>query len=138
MSHFARVDNNGIVQRIHVIDNKYLLNEHGVEEEAFGINYLNKLYDGDFNWVQTSYNTRGGVHYAPNSHTQDDGVALRKNFAGVGYTYDKIKDAFIPPQEYASWILNEDTCLWNPPTPHPNDGEFYIWNEDTTSWEEWE
>jgi len=79
-------------------------------------------------WVQTSYRTQGGQH--------PEGRPLRKNFAGVGYTYDAPRDAFIPPQPYASWSLNETTCLWDSPTPMPTDGKIYSWNETTTSWVE--
>ena len=79
-------------------------------------------------WIQTSYNTHGGQH--------PEARPLRKNFAGVGYSYDKTRDAFIPPQPYASWILNEDTCLWDPPVPYPSDGKYYEWDEETTSWTE--
>jgi len=77
-------------------------------------------------WIQTSYNTVGGKH--PNN------MPLRKNFAGIGYTYDAQRDAFIPPKPYASWVLNEDSCLWDAPVPMPNDGKGYIWDEATTSW----
>jgi hypothetical protein len=80
-------------------------------------------------WIQTSYNTLGGVH-------QLGGTPLRKNYAGIGYTYDRIRDAFIPPQPYASWTLNEETCLWESPTPYPTDGKFYEWNESTQEWVE--
>jgi len=80
-------------------------------------------------WIQTSYNTHGGQHTL-------GGTPLRKNFAGIGYTYDKEKDAFIPPQPFASWILNETTCLWEAPVAYPNDGKEYIWNESITNWTE--
>ena len=86
-------------------------------------------------WIQTSYNTRGGVHYSPETGEPDGGVALRKNYAGVGFTYDAAKDAFIPPQPYNSWNLNEETCLWEAPVAYPNDGQMYVWNEDTTNWD---
>lgn len=86
-------------------------------------------------WIQTSYNTRGGVHYSPETGEPDGGVALRKNYAGVGFTYDAAKDAFIPPQPYNSWNLNEETCLWEAPVAYPNDGKVYVWNEDTTNWD---
>jgi hypothetical protein len=77
-----------------------------------------------------------GVHYQPNSNTpsDDQSKALRKNYAGVGFSYDAQKDAFIPPKPYASWVLNETTCLWEAPTPYPDDGGVYRWDEDTTSW----
>lgn len=89
-------------------------------------------------WLQTSYNTRGGVHYQPDSNTPsaDQSKALRKNYAGVGYTYDAAKDAFIPPQPFASWTLDDATCLWNAPVAMPTDGKPYAWDEATTSWKE--
>jgi hypothetical protein len=87
-------------------------------------------------WIQTSYNTFGGIHYQPNSRTpsEDQSKALRKNFGSVGYTYDRIKDAFIPPKPYSSWVLNEQTCLWESPVSYPTDGENYYWDEGTLSW----
>jgi hypothetical protein len=89
-------------------------------------------------WIQTSFNTRGGVHYKPNSYepSEDQSKALRKNFAGIGYSYDKIRDAFIPPKPYASWTLNVDSCLWDPPIPFPNDGLGYMWDEENGVWEQ--
>ena len=78
-------------------------------------------------WIQTSYNTHGGVH-------KNGGTPLRKNYAGIGYTYDRTRDAFIPPKPYPSWVLNDDTCLWSAPTPMPEDGKVYQWDEPTTSW----
>lgn len=89
-------------------------------------------------WLQTSYNTRGGVHYQPDSETPsaDQSKALRKNYAGVGYSYDAAKDAFIPPQPFPSWTLDNQTCLWNAPVAYPTDGKYYTWDEATTSWKE--
>jgi len=87
-------------------------------------------------WIKTSYNTYGGRHYNPETREEDDGTPLRKNFAGVGFTYDKEKDAFIPRKPFESWILNEDTCLWEAPIPYPDDGLDYIWNESITNWTE--
>jgi hypothetical protein len=86
---------------------------------------------------RTSYNTRGGVHYDPvtNEPSADQSKAFRKNYAGVGYTYDHSRDAFIPPKPYDSWVLNETSCLWEAPVEYPDDGERYTWNEDTTSWD---
>jgi len=88
-------------------------------------------------WIQTSYNTRGGVHYQSNTNepSEDQTKALRKNYAGIGYTYDAQRDAFIPPKPFNSWILNETSCLWEAPVAYPTDGERYIWNEETTSWD---
>ena len=88
---------------------------------------------------RTSYNTRGGVHYDPvtNEPSADQSKAFRKNYAGVGYTYDHSRDAFIPPkpQGFDSWVLNESSCLWEAPVAYPDDGQMYTWNEDTTSWD---
>ena len=85
---------------------------------------------------QTSYNTRGGVHYDPvtGQPSADQTKAFRKNYAGIGYRYDIDRDAFIPPKPYPSWVLNEDTCLWDAPVPMPSDGNMYQWDEATTSW----
>lgn len=80
-------------------------------------------------WIQTSYNTRGGEHTL-------GGTPLRKNYAGIGFTYDRTRDAFIPPQPFPSWVLDEDTCLWNAPVAMPTDGKLYTWDEATTSWVE--
>lgn len=87
-------------------------------------------------WIQTSYNTRGGVYYQPDSNTpsEDQTKALRKNYAGVGYSYDAIKDAFIPPQPYPSWILDENACVWNAPIPVPTENGPYFWDENTQNW----
>ena len=89
-------------------------------------------------WIQTSYNTRGGVHYNPETGepSEDQTKALRKNYAGVGYTYDSQRDAFIPPKPYNSWTLNDTSCLWEAPAPYPTDGAMYHWDEDTTNWVE--
>lgn len=89
-------------------------------------------------WIQCSYNTRGGVHYLPDSNTPspDQSKALRKNYPGIGYTYNAAKDAFIPPQPYASWVLDDASCLWNAPVAMPTDGKPYAWDEATTSWKE--
>jgi len=89
-------------------------------------------------WLQTSYNTRGGVHYDSLSRlpSSDQSKALRKNFAGVGFAYDAAKDAFIAPQPFKGWLLDEATCLWNPPVPMPADGKAYAWDEDSLSWVE--
>lgn len=118
MSHFAKVEN-GLVTEVLVISQDVL------DTGAFGDPSL---------FVQTSYNTRGGVHYDQNG--QPDGPGLRKNYAGVGYAYDPLLDAFIPPKPYPSWLLDTQTCLWDPPVPYPTDGKSYIWDEATLSWVE--
>lgn len=130
MAHFAGIVD-GIVQQVIVAEQDFVDTQEGT-------------------WVQTSYNTYGGVHWTSEEETvvlgeeevtrekpvPSGGVALRKNFAGIGYTYDDERDAFIPPKPYASWTLNEDTCLWEAPTAKPDDDKLYDWDEDTTSWVE--
>lgn len=115
MTHFAKLDENNIVVFVTVGRQE----DDGKEAEL-------TARTGDV-YKQTSYNTRGGVHIL-------GGTPLRKNYAGIGYTYDSVRDAFIPPQPYASWTLNEDTCLWDAPVDYPKDGKIYSWDESTTSW----
>ena len=121
MSHFAKV-NNGIVEQVIVA------------EEDFFATFVDT---SPGQWIQTSYNTRGGKHYNPETGelSADQTKALRKNYAGIGFTYDAAKDAFIPPKPFNSWLLDEDTCLWNAPVAYPDDGGLYRWNEETTSWD---
>jgi len=87
-------------------------------------------------WIQTSYNTRGNVHYTPNSSEPSGGEALRGNYAGIGYTYDSVNDVFYPPKPFNSWNLSEETWLWEAPVPYPDDGKVYMWDEETTNWKE--
>jgi hypothetical protein len=113
MAHYAKVENSIVTQVI-------------VAEPEFFETFVDSS-PGE--WIKTSYNTHGGVHLEGNT-------PLRKNFAGIGFTYDATRDAFIPPQQYASWLLNEDTCQWDSPVPYPTDDLMYSWDEDTTSWVE--
>ena len=137
MAHFAQIDDSNIVINVTVVADSDCQDGNGDESESVGIAFMKGLLGSDTNWVQTSYNTKGGVHYAPNSNTPDGGVALRKNYAGIGYTYDSGRDAFIEPKPFPSWLLDEDTCIWNAPTPYPDDDDKpYGWDEDTTSWKE--
>ena len=112
MAHFAHITN-GIVDQVIVID-----------EETLALGY----WGDPSEWKQTSYNTHGGQH--------PEGRPLRKNYAGIGYSYDEQRDAFIPPKPFTSWGLNESTCLWEAPTPMPNDGKRYSWNEEQLAWVE--
>ncbi len=113
MAHFAKVEN-GVVTQVIVIEQDVLNLGHWGDPAL---------------WVQTSYNTQGGQH--------PEGRPLRKNYAGIGYTYDSGRDAFIPPKPFASWLLNEDTCLWGAPTPMPVvEGKMFVWDEPTTAWVE--
>ena len=124
MAHYAKVVD-GIVKDVIVAESEYF-------------NTFVDTSPGE--WIQTSYNTRGGVHYNPETDepSADQTKALRKNYAGVGLTYDRELDAFIPPRPYASWTLNEDSCLWEAPVAYPDadSDEQYEWNEETQTWDE--
>jgi hypothetical protein len=122
MSHFAKVENGTVTQVI-------VAEQDVIDTGMFGSG-----------WIQTSYNTRGGVHYNPetNEPSEDQSRALRKNYAGVGYTYDSERDAFIPPQPYASWVLDDASCLWTAPIVMPSDDKQYNWDEATQSWVEFQ
>ena len=126
MASFAKIGLNGKVIEVQSIVNEVLHDSNGVEREDIGIDFLTKLTGWSI-WKQTSYNTRGGVHIL-------GGTPFRKNHAGVGYTYDEDRDAFIPAKPYSSWVLNEETCLWEAPVVKPDDGNKYIWNETTKEW----
>ena len=127
MASFAKIGlNNKVIEVLSVV-NEVLHDANGVEQENIGIDFLTKL-TGWAIWKQTSYNTLAGIN-------KNNGIPLRKNHAGIGYTYDEDRDAFIPPKPYNSWILNEDTCLWNAPVVYPNNGKLYSWNELTLSWD---
>ena len=128
MASFAKIGLNNKVIGVHSLHNDVLKDANGVEQEVLGIDFLTKLHGWSI-WKQTSYNTNGGVHKL-------GGTPLRKNHAGIGFTYDEDKDAFIPQKPYNSWTLNEDTCLWEAPSARPDDGKFYTWNEEIKSWEE--
>ena len=120
MAHFAKIET-GIVVTVEVLNNEVILDENNVEQESLGIAFIHNLYnDNTTVWVQTSYNSN-----------------FRKNYAGIGHTYDETRDAFYAPQPYPSWTLNETTCQWEAPTPYPDEGN-YTWNEDTLSWIEQE
>ena len=128
MAHYAKVKN-GIVTRVIVAEAEFF--------DTF-------IDDSPGKWIKTSYNMIGGVYYDPetNQPSEDQSVIdgdearKRKNYAGIGYSYDASKDVFIPPQPYPSWTLNETTCLWDAPVSYPDDGKRYIWNEEKTSWDE--
>lgn len=115
MAHFAEINDQNIVQRIIVVHNNELLNSDGVEQESLGISFCQSLFGG--NWKQTSFNAN-----------------IRKNFAGIGFSYDSARDAFISPKPFNSWVLDEETCQWQAPIEMPDDGNVYIWNEEATSW----
>lgn len=121
MAHYAKVVD-GTVTNVIVAEQEFINN---MVDDSPGV------------WIQTSYNTRGGVHYDPETGepSADQTKALRMNYAGIGGTYDAASDAFIPLKPFDSWVLDETTCLWEAPVAYPTDGQSYIWDEDTTSWE---
>jgi hypothetical protein len=131
MASFAKLDNNNIVLRVESVVNDVLKDSNGIEQESIGIQFLRTLYnEPNAVWKQTSYNTNGGVH-------NNGGTPFRKNHAGIGYTYDETRNAFIPPKSFNSWILNEQTCLWDAPIPMPSDASIdkrYTWNEENQNW----
>jgi len=120
MAHFAQIDENNVVVQVLVVPDA---------QEERGQEFLANDLGLGGTWKKTSYNTSGGVH-------ANGGTPYRKNYAGIGYTYDATRDAFIPPKPFASWTLNETTCLWDAPVAYPTDGKLYTWNEETTSWDE--
>jgi hypothetical protein len=131
MASFAKIGLNNKVIEVLSVHNEVLKDSNGIEQEINGIDFLTKL-TGYPLWKQTSYNTHGGVH-------NKGGIPLRKNHAGIGYTYDEDRDAFIPPKPFNSWILNEDTCIWNAPVAMPTaqleENQYYSWNESIINWE---
>ena len=127
MASFAKIGLNNKVIEVQSVVNEVLQDSNGVEQENIGIDFLTKL-TGWAIWKQTSYNTIGGVH-------NNGGTPFRKNHAGIGYTYDEDRDAFIPPKPYASWLLNETTCQWEAPVALPDTENRYNWNEETTTWD---
>ena len=119
MAHFAQLNDNNIVTQVIVVDNAELLDSNDVEQEAIGITFCTNLFGADTRWKQTSYNGN-----------------IRKNYAGIGFTYDANRDAFIPPKPYPSWTLNETTCQWESPVPYPTDDNVYAWNETNQQWDQ--
>ena len=122
MAHFAKLGVGNKVLEVHVVSNYIATTEQA------GVDFLNNLYGTNDVWKQTSYNTIGGVH-------QLGGTPFRKNYAGIGWKYDPYRDAFIEPKPYLSWLLNEDTCLWEAPVAKPDDGQRYNWNETNQTWD---
>ena len=130
MAHFAKLNSDNIVVRVSVVNNEKLMGEDGTESEANGISYLEQHGAADgFQWKQTSYNTGGGKHTL-------GGTPFRKNYAGIGYTYDSDRDAFISPKPFDNWLFDETTCTWEHPVPRPEGN--YIWSEQTQAWYLWD
>lgn len=134
MGYFVILDENNFVIKVDTINNS-VFTINNIENVDKANDFLNNLFNTNNVYLQTSYNTRGGVHYTNGIPSQDQSKAFRKNYAGIGYYYDEQRDAFIPPKPYASWILNEFSCLWESPVPYPNDDNMYIWNEESQTWD---
>lgn len=117
MANFAKLDEDSVVLEVNAVSNGVLEDLPFPESEALGIAFLTEWSGGYSNWKQTSYNAN-----------------FRKNYAGIGYTYDSVLDAFVSPKPYPSWLLDTETCLWQPPIPYPSGGNLYIWDEETQSW----
>ena len=118
MAYFAKLGTGNIVEQVISINNSVITDANGVEQEQLGVDFINKLYNTRDVWKKTSYNNN-----------------IRKNFAGIGYSYDQTRDAFIAPKPFNSWILNENTCRWESPVPYPQDNNRYNWNEQNQSWD---
>ncbi len=122
MAYFAKLGTGNIIEKVISINNSVITDSNGIEQEQLGVDFINKLYNTRDVWKQTSYNNN-----------------FRKNYAGIGYQYDQQRDAFIPPKPFNSWILNEDTCLWNAPVTMPatelEENQYYSWNESIINWE---
>ena len=127
MAYFAKLGTGNIVEQVITINNSVITDTNGIEQEIIGIQFLKSLYGQNTNWKKTSYNTISGVHLL-------GGNPFRKNYAGIGDTYDSQRDAFIPQKPYNSWILNETTCNWEAPVARPDDNNIYTWNEQTLNW----
>jgi hypothetical protein len=121
MAHFAKLGIGNIVEQVIVVSNDV------AKTEQDGVDFINQLYNTQDVWKQVSYNTVKGVHLSGKT-------PFRKNYPSVGYFYDEVKDAFIPPKPFNSWILNENTCIWESPVPYPEDGNVYNWDEDNLNW----
>jgi len=117
MAHFSKLGTGNIIETVISINNSVITDSNGIEQEQLGVDFINNLYGTNDIWKQTSYNGN-----------------FRKNFAGIGYTYDETRNAFISPKPYNSWILNESTCRWEAPVAYPTDGQRYTWNEETLNW----
>jgi hypothetical protein len=135
MAHFVKLNSDNIVLAISTVDNDILLDENGIEQESKGVSFLQEIH-GWLDWKQTSYNTSKGKYYVDGILGEDQTKAFRKNYAGIGFKYDSVRDAFIPPQPYASWTLNETTCHWEAPVTYPSIVEDYLvdWDEINQRW----
>jgi hypothetical protein len=141
MAHFAKLNEDNIVVKVIVVNNDVIV-EDGIEIEQKGVDFLRQIYnEPNANWKKSSYNTSGGQYFTVDSQglkiLGDQSKAFRKNSASIGATYDSVRDAFIPKKPYNAWVLNEQTCLWEPPIPFPsnnNTNAVYVWDDNTNNW----
>jgi hypothetical protein len=143
MASFAQLDKNNVVINIISVADSDTINEKGVEDEEIGIKFCKNLLGQDTIWKKSSRNTFKGIYYTPNVYDENGAIAdpdqsksFRKNGAGKGHTYDSVRDAFIPPKPFVSWLLDETTCHWKAPVDMPTDDKMYTWNEETKFWDE--
>jgi hypothetical protein len=142
MAYFAKLGTGNIVEQVISINNAVITDNNGIEQEQLGVDFINNLYNTRDVWKQTSYNTRGGKYYNLDNTLGDQSKSFRKNYAGIGYTYNETRDAFIPPKPFNSWVLNETTYDWEAPVARPEftqeqiDNKSYcIWNESILNWD---
>jgi hypothetical protein len=138
MAYFAKLGPGNVVLEVHRVVNDVIIDADGIEQEQIGVDFLNTTYKTNDIYKKTSYNTKGGKHYSsedPNILSNTPEKAFRKNFAKPGYIYDQQRDAFMEPQPFSSWTLNEETCMWEPPVPYIYDGKAYVWNEETKTFD---
>jgi hypothetical protein len=142
MAYFAKLNLENIVEKVISINNSVITDNNGIEQEQLGVDFINQLYKTNDIWKKTSYNTIKGKYFNFDNTLGDQSKAFRKNYAGIGYTYDANRDAFIPPKPFNSWTLNEITCHWEAPVIRPeltqeqkDNNQYYSWNEQILNWE---
>jgi hypothetical protein len=148
MAYFAKLGTGNIVEKVISINNSIITDSNGIEQEQIGVDFINSLYGTNDIWKQTSYNTKAGKYYNLDNTLGEQSKSFRKNYAGIGYQYDQQRDAFIPPKPFNSWILNENTCIWESPVAYPitniqnlinefgnPQNDLYKWNEQILSWD---
>ncbi len=140
MANFVKLGPGNIVETVIGVSNSVITDSNGIEQEQLGVDFINTLYNTRDVWKQTSYNTRGGKYYNSDNTLGDQSKAFRKNYAGIGFFYDDVRNAFYSQKPYSSWILNEETCFWEAPIAMPTTeleygNQLYVWNERIQNWE---
>jgi hypothetical protein len=140
MANFVKLGTGNIVETVIGVSNSVITDSNGIEQEQLGVDFINTLYNTRDIWKQTSYNTRGGKYYNSDNTLGDQSKSFRKNYAGIGFFYDDVRNAFYTQKPYSSWILNEETCYWEAPIQRPTveleyGKQLYVWNERVQNWE---